>query len=158
MDQHPEGGWDLGYARVSSAEQSLDRQLAALADAGIPHPRIYVDEKTGATVDRPGPIRLVAYARPGDRIVVHILDRMEPVVAQAVRIPDYEVDPATVPMERRPAACMSRVLAASMAIGIIRQPRLCDAPVAGLAAGSLGSAQRRCPVSQRSPIGAVGRG
>jgi hypothetical protein len=59
------------------------------------------------------------------------------------RLPNYEADPATVPMERRPAACMSRVLAASVAIGIIHQPRLGDAPVAGLAAASLGSAQRR---------------
>jgi hypothetical protein len=45
MDQHPAGSWDLGYARVSSTKQSLDRQLAALADTGILHPRIYVDKK-----------------------------------------------------------------------------------------------------------------
>ncbi|MEV3960248.1 recombinase family protein [Nocardia sp. NPDC050193] len=76
MDQRPAGDWDLGYARVSSAKQSLGRQLAALADAGIPNPRIYVDKKTGATVDRPGLAKLLAYARPGDRIVVHTLDRL----------------------------------------------------------------------------------
>ncbi|WP_280445135.1 recombinase family protein [Nocardia brasiliensis] len=76
VDQHPAGGWDLGYARVGSTKQSLDRQLAALADVAIPDPRIYVDKKTGATVDRPGLSRLLAYARPGDRIVVHTLDRL----------------------------------------------------------------------------------
>lgn len=76
VDQHPAGGWDLGYARVSSTKQSLDRQLAALADARIPDPRVYVDKKTGATVDRPGLSRLLAYARPGDRVVVHTLDRL----------------------------------------------------------------------------------
>ncbi|MGW4094441.1 recombinase family protein [Nocardia sp. NPDC004750] len=76
VDQHPAGGWDLGYARVSSTKQSLDRQLAALVDAGIPDPRIYVDKRTGATVDRPGLTKLLAYAQPGDRIVVHTLDRL----------------------------------------------------------------------------------
>ncbi|MEU7768141.1 recombinase family protein [Nocardia sp. NPDC049190] len=76
VDQHPAGDWDLGYARVSSTKQSLGRQLAALADAGIPDPRIYVGKKTGATVDRPGLVRLLAYVRPGDRIVVHTLDRL----------------------------------------------------------------------------------
>lgn len=76
LDQHSTDGWDLGYPLVGSTKQSLDRQLAALADAGIPAPRIYVDKKTGAAVDRPGLIRLLAYARPGDRIVVHTLDRL----------------------------------------------------------------------------------
>lgn len=76
VDQHPASGLDLGYARVSSTKQSLDRQLADLAEAGIPGPRIYVDKKTGATVDRPGLTQLLAYARPGDRIVVHTLDRL----------------------------------------------------------------------------------
>jgi DNA invertase Pin-like site-specific DNA recombinase len=75
-ERYPAGGWDLGYARVSSTKQSLDRQLAALADAGISNSRIYVDRKTGATVDRPGLTKLLAYARPGDRIVVHTLDRL----------------------------------------------------------------------------------
>lgn len=33
--QHPPRGLDLGYARISSTKQSLDRQLDALATAGI---------------------------------------------------------------------------------------------------------------------------
>jgi hypothetical protein len=37
---------------VSTTKQSLERQLDALA-AGLPVERIYVDKKTGATVDRP---------------------------------------------------------------------------------------------------------
>src|SRR4051812_3844020 len=73
---HPQGGLGLGYARVSTTKQSLDRQLDALTAAGIPHTRIYVDKKTGTTVDRDGLNRLLAYARPGDTIVVHTLDRI----------------------------------------------------------------------------------
>ncbi len=75
-DHHPTGGLDLGYARVSTTKQSLERQLAALGEAGIPDDRLYVDKKSGATVDRPGLTELLTYARSGDTIVVHTLDRL----------------------------------------------------------------------------------
>jgi DNA invertase Pin-like site-specific DNA recombinase len=75
-DHHPAGGLDLGYARVSTTKQSLERQLAALNEAGIPDDRLYVDKKTGATVDRPGLTELLKFARASDTIVVHTLDRL----------------------------------------------------------------------------------
>lgn len=75
-DRHPARGLDLGYARVSTTRQSLDRQLDALAAAGIPIERIYSDKKTGTTTDRPGLTALLGYARDGDTIVVHTLDRL----------------------------------------------------------------------------------
>jgi DNA invertase Pin-like site-specific DNA recombinase len=67
---------NLGYARVSTTKQSLERQLDALSAQGIPTGRIYVDKKTGATTDREGLQKMLAYARPGDTIVVHTLDRI----------------------------------------------------------------------------------
>jgi len=67
---------DLGYARVSTAKQDLDRQIHALEHVGIPAQRIYVDKKSGATVDRPGLRAALDYARDGDVIVVHTLDRL----------------------------------------------------------------------------------
>jgi DNA invertase Pin-like site-specific DNA recombinase len=75
-DKRPPRGLDLGYARVSTTKQSLDRQLDALAGVGIPDDRIFTDKKTGATVDRDGLTALLKYARPGDTIVVHTLDRL----------------------------------------------------------------------------------
>ena len=39
-------------------------------------PRMYVDKKSGATTDRPGLRALLDYARGGDVIVVHTLDRL----------------------------------------------------------------------------------
>jgi DNA invertase Pin-like site-specific DNA recombinase len=75
-NDHPQGGLELGYARVSTTKQSLERQLDALAAAGIGDERIYVDTKTGTTADRDGLNQLLAYARPGDTIVVHTLDRI----------------------------------------------------------------------------------
>ena len=67
---------DLGYARVSTAKQDLDRQIDALRQVGIAPERIYVDKKSGATTDRPGLTAALAYAREGDVIVVHTLDRL----------------------------------------------------------------------------------
>lgn len=67
---------NLGYARVSTVKQDLDRQVDALTAIGIPPERIYLDKKSGATVDRPGLRDLIGYARDGDVIVVHTLDRL----------------------------------------------------------------------------------
>jgi len=67
---------DLGYARVSTVKQDLDRQVDALHQAGIPPERVYLDRKSGATIDRPGLAAALAYARAGDVIVVHTLDRL----------------------------------------------------------------------------------
>jgi len=67
---------ELGYARVSTAKQDLDRQVDALQQAGIAPERIYLDRKSGATTDRPGLKAALAYAREGDVIVVHTLDRL----------------------------------------------------------------------------------
>jgi DNA invertase Pin-like site-specific DNA recombinase len=75
-DQHPSRGLDLGYARVSTVKQNLDRQLAALAAAGIPDQHVYTDKKTGATVHRDGLTALLTYARRGDTVVVYTLDRL----------------------------------------------------------------------------------
>ncbi|PRZ11751.1 recombinase family protein [Nesterenkonia sandarakina] len=67
---------ELGYARVSTAKQDLDRQIDALREVGIAAERIYVDKKSGSTVNRPGLTAALEYAREGDVIVVHTLDRL----------------------------------------------------------------------------------
>jgi DNA invertase Pin-like site-specific DNA recombinase len=67
---------ELGYARVSTAKQDLERQIEALLEAGIARERIYLDKKSGATVDRPGLRAVLEYARDGDVLVVHTLDRL----------------------------------------------------------------------------------
>jgi DNA invertase Pin-like site-specific DNA recombinase len=69
-------GLEVGYARVSTVRQNLDRQLAALKAAGIPDERVFTDKKTGATVDRDGLNELLKYTRRGDTIVVYTLDRL----------------------------------------------------------------------------------
>jgi len=67
---------ELGYARVSTVKQDLDRQIDALTAAGVAPERIYLDKKSGASRDRPGLRAVIDYARDGDVIVVHTLDRL----------------------------------------------------------------------------------
>lgn len=72
----PHAGLELGYARVSTTKQHLDRQIDALNKAGIPDERLYVDKRTGSTIERDGLKALLKFARPGDTIVVYTLDRL----------------------------------------------------------------------------------
>lgn len=70
----PIPGQILGYARVSSSSQNLDRQRAALHTAGAT--RIWEDTITGATRDRPALNDALDYARDGDMLVVTSMDRL----------------------------------------------------------------------------------
>lgn len=66
----------LGYARVSTARQSLDQQLDALTAAGADPAHTFSDVMSGARDDRPGLAELLSYARPGDTVVIVALDRL----------------------------------------------------------------------------------
>ncbi|BDB63552.1 recombinase family protein [Rhodococcus sp. RDE2] len=67
-------GTKLGYVRVSTVQQTLEQQEAALAAAGVT--KTFSDTMSGARDDRPGLRALLDYARPGDTIVVWKLDRL----------------------------------------------------------------------------------
>jgi DNA invertase Pin-like site-specific DNA recombinase len=67
---------DLSYCRVSTTAQDLTRQIDAMRAAGIAEEHIYVDKRTGATMDRDGLTALLGFARPGDRINLLTLDRL----------------------------------------------------------------------------------
>ncbi|WP_226933258.1 recombinase family protein [Parafrankia sp. CH37] len=64
----------VGYARVSTAGQNLDRQTRALADAGCI--RVFADKLSGRSADRPELTACLDYLRPGDVLVVPSLDRL----------------------------------------------------------------------------------
>ncbi|WP_286955117.1 MULTISPECIES: recombinase family protein [Corynebacterium] len=67
---------DIGYARVSTMKQDLDRQIDALRREGIEDRYIYIDKKSGSTTNRLGLQKALEHARDGDVIVVHTLDRL----------------------------------------------------------------------------------
>jgi DNA invertase Pin-like site-specific DNA recombinase len=76
----------IGYARVSTAEQSLDLQTDALRAAGCT--RLFTDTVSGARADRPGLEAALDLCREGDTLVVWKLDRLGrslPHLVQTVR-------------------------------------------------------------------------
>ena len=62
----------IGYARVSSKEQNLDRQLQALESVS----KVFSDKLSGATTERPQLKAMLDFIRDGDIVVVAELDRL----------------------------------------------------------------------------------
>lgn len=68
------GGALIGYARVSTKGQNLDRQIAALKVAGCE--RIFSDKKSGKNAEREELQKALDYLRPNDTLIVPSLDRL----------------------------------------------------------------------------------
>jgi DNA invertase Pin-like site-specific DNA recombinase len=64
----------IGYARVSTQEQTLNLQRDALEKAGCT--KIFTDTASGAKADRMGLDEALNYVRKGDSLVVWRLDRL----------------------------------------------------------------------------------
>ena len=67
----------MGYARVSSKEQNLDRQLMELKKY-VPEENIVVDKQSGKDLDRPGyrALKGALGLRSGDTLYIKSLDRL----------------------------------------------------------------------------------
>lgn len=66
-----------GYARVSTKEQNLDRQLLALREQGIEERNIIVDKESGKDLERKGYQALInTMLRRGDTLIIKSLDRL----------------------------------------------------------------------------------
>lgn len=66
----------FGYARVSTKEQNLDRQIQKFNVLGIESRYIFVDEQSGAEFDRPQYQLLLHMLRSGDIVDLDSLDRL----------------------------------------------------------------------------------
>lgn len=65
-----------GYARVSSGDQCVDRQLHALKAAGVEKENIFIDHRTGANFLRPSYQRMLTVLKPGDQLIFLSIDRL----------------------------------------------------------------------------------
>jgi len=64
-------GQRVGYIRVSTLNQAVDRQLE-----GIPVDRTFIDKASGKDTKRPKLDELMQFVRVGDTVVVHSMDRL----------------------------------------------------------------------------------
>ncbi|HSX37523.1 MAG TPA: recombinase family protein [Chlamydiales bacterium] len=64
-------GQRLGYVRVSTLDQKADRQLE-----GVQLDRVFTDKASGKDTQRPQLDALIAFAREGDTVIVHSMDRL----------------------------------------------------------------------------------
>jgi DNA invertase Pin-like site-specific DNA recombinase len=64
-------GQRIGYVRVSTLDQNEQRQLEGQA-----LDRVFMDKASGRDTARPQLVELVRFARDGDAVVVHSMDRL----------------------------------------------------------------------------------
>lgn len=64
----------IGYARVSTREQNLDRQLDQLEKAGCK--KIFQEKLSGKNMDRPTLQELLSFIREDDEVIIVSLDRL----------------------------------------------------------------------------------
>ena len=69
-------GTAYGYARVSSRDQNLDRQIDALVEWGIPERRVFADKASGKDFKRPRYKALMRKLQEGDVVVIKSIDRL----------------------------------------------------------------------------------
>ncbi|MDG9876067.1 recombinase family protein [Pseudomonas juntendi] len=71
----------VGYIRVSSVDQNLDRQLD-----GVALDKVFTEKLSGATTDRPQLQAMLDYVREGDVILVHSIDRLARSLADLLKL------------------------------------------------------------------------
>lgn len=85
---------NVGYARVSSKDQNLSRQIAALHDAGVE--RIFADKQSGKDFDRVEYKAMMKRLRAGDVLFIKSIDRLgrnyREIIEQWRAIVDKSVD------------------------------------------------------------------
>jgi len=63
----------IGYIRVSTTEQNVDRQVAIMKELEVDH--IFPDKMSGKNTDRPELKRMMAFVRDGDTVIVESISR-----------------------------------------------------------------------------------
>ena len=67
---------NYAYVRVSTREQNIDRQLAALEPYNIPKRNIFCDYQSGKDFDRPAYRKMLKRLKAGDLLIIKSIDRL----------------------------------------------------------------------------------
>lgn len=164
-------GLTVAYLRVSVAGQSngLESQLAAIKKAlGGDPDRVYSDEWSGRSMDRPGLGRMLEALRPGDTLVTYSLSRLGrsalDTVSTVQRLADSGVIVRSVTEAIDTSTPAGRAfLAITLVIAQMERELIVERTQAGLAAarakGRVGGAKPRLtPAQARSILRAYAAG
>lgn len=66
----------IGYVRVSSKDQNVDRQVIKMQEKGIEERYIFTDKQSGKNLDRPKYQAMRLMIRQGDELYLDALDRL----------------------------------------------------------------------------------
>ena len=72
---------NIAYIRVSTVDQNTDRQLD-----GMTFDKTFTDKLSGATTERPQLLAMIEWARAGDVVHVHSIDRLARSMADLLKI------------------------------------------------------------------------
>lgn len=64
------------YIRVSTKEQNIARQLAALEGFSLPEKNVFIDYQSGKDFERPEYQKLIRKLKPGDLLIIKSIDRL----------------------------------------------------------------------------------
>jgi len=79
----------IGYARVSTDDQSFDAQVAQMVAAGVRDDHIYREHASGAKMDRTALSRALRAIHPGDTLVITKLDRLARSLKGLIEVVEY---------------------------------------------------------------------
>lgn len=79
----------VGYARVSTEDQTLDSQLNALKNFGVDERHIFKEQMSGNVRDRQELKKVLDYLKKGDTLVVYKLDRLGRSVSHLIEIMNF---------------------------------------------------------------------
>lgn len=77
-------GVKVGYIRVSTVEQNLDRQEVLMEQLGVE--KLFVDKLSGKDTNRPKLLEMLDYVREGDTVVIESLSRLGRSVKDLIEI------------------------------------------------------------------------
>ena len=66
----------LGYVRISTTDQNIDRQIIALKEIGVPEKNIYIDRQTGKNFNRPEYKKMLRRIDKNTVLYVKSIDRL----------------------------------------------------------------------------------
>jgi DNA invertase Pin-like site-specific DNA recombinase len=69
-------GENIGYIRVSTTEQNIERQLVAFEPYNISPDNVFIDKLSGKDRNRPSLETMIKYCRKGDTVYVKSFDRL----------------------------------------------------------------------------------